>query len=961
MTAPIRILYVDDNPHDRALVRDALEREHDKFRVTEAASRAEFEQQLAAGTFELVLSDFNILGFTGLQVLDAVRAKLPRLPVVIVTGTGSEEIGVEAMKRGAADYVIKTPRHIQRLPQSILTVLEKRRLQNEREKIDAQLRESEALFHTLAKGSPVGIFRTDAGGECTYVNERWSELAGLDPQSALGRGWMNAIHPDEKEFISELWLQSVAAGRTFQVEYRFLHQDGTIAWVLGQGLPELNDHGEIRGYVGTITDITERNRDRHALELQARIIDQIHDAVAEVDMDGIVRRWNKGSERLLGYTAEEMIGQSIERIYPVETREARQTTVVEPILRKGQHEVEVEHVCKDGRRIWVHLSLSLLRDEAGTPVGTLGFSFEITQRLRTEEDLRLRKRALDASANGVIICNAGLPDLPITYVNPAFETITGYAMEEVLGRSCAFLHADDDAQSGLENIRIALEAQVDCSVLVRNYRKDGKLFWNDLHIAPVRDADGKVTHFVGIQNDVTERIEQQNDLVHRANHDELTGLENRSAMRAALDMVLADKHAMMLHVGVIVLNLDRLHHVNDTLGYGAGDLVLIEAAKRLRSLATTFSCTAGRIGGDEFLLVTGVGDSTGSYESIARAAMLALAQPYIVDGQSVYLTCSAGVSWSPEAGIDAAQLLGQADLALNLAKQRGRNQLVLYSAERSADLADRIGVGTQMRAALQRQEIALHYQPLIDARHGTIAGAEALMRWHSATLGPIGPGRFIPIAEDTGMIVPLGDWALRSAIAQIGAWHAAGWRVVPLSVNVSAVQFQRPEFIAEIEDALREGGVAPGLLKIEITESVVMQDAQTAVMLLNRLRQLGVRISLDDFGTGYSSLGYLRQLPIDEIKIDQSFVRDIIDDSYAATLCRAIIAMSQQLHLTVVAEGVEATAQAHFLKDAGCQLLQGFLFSKAVPTTQLEELLVGNARWTLDGHRLNPRSTVSAH
>ena len=951
MAAQTRILYVDDNAHDRALVRDALEQDNGEFSLTEASSRAEFEQQLANGSFDLVLSDFNILGFTGLQVLDAVRARHPRLPVVIVTGTGSEETGVEAMKRGAADYVIKTARHIQRLPQTILIALEKRKLEDERAQIDAQLHESEALFHTLARASPVGIFRTDSHGECAYVNERWSELAGLPADAARARGWVAALHSDDRERISSLWQQCVQSGQPFQAEYRFLRADGQATWVLGQGLPEITDTGEIRGYVGTITDITERNRDRLALQLQSRIIDQIHDAVAEVDMDGIVRRWNKGSERLLGYTVEEMIGQPIERIYPPESKGSRLQLVIEPVLKNGQHDLEVEHVCKDGRRIWVHLSLSLLRDEAGTPIGTLGYSIEITERLRAEEELRLRQRALDASANGVVICNAALPGLPIIYVNPAFETITGYPSEEALGRSCAFLQGADGEQAGLAEVRTALKAQVDCRVLLRNYRKDGGLFWNELHIAPVRDADGRVTHFVGIQSDVTERVEQQNDLVHRANHDELTGLANRQAMRGQLDEILTAGRSNALQVGVIVLNIDRLHHVNDTLGYAAGDQVLVQVAQRLRRLSAALECTAGRIGGDEFLLMTGPQQTAATFETIAGQATHDLSQPYAVDGQSVYLTCSAGVSWSPDAGSDAAQLLGQADLALNLAKQRGRNQIVLYSAERSADLADRIGVGAEMREALQRQEVQLHYQPLVDAVHGTIAGAEALMRWHSAKLGPIGPSRFIPIAEDTGMIIRLGDWALHSAIDQISAWRADARPVVPLSVNVSAVQFQRPEFIAEIEDALRHAQVAPGLLKIEITESVVMEDAQTTVMMLKRLKQLGVRISLDDFGTGYSSLGYLRQLPIDEIKIDQSFVKDVIDDSYAATLCRAIIAMSQQLNFTVVAEGVETEAQAHFLKAAGCQLLQGFLFSKAVPAHLLGELLDDGACWTLDGRR----------
>jgi EAL domain-containing protein (putative c-di-GMP-specific phosphodiesterase class I) len=308
-----------------------------------------------------------------------------------------------------------------------------------------------------------------------------------------------------------------------------------------------------------------------------------------------------------------------------------------------------------------------------------------------------------------------------------------------------------------------------------------------------------------------------------------------------------------------------------------------------------------------------------------------------------------GVSWFPESGSDSAQLLGQADLALNIAKQQGRNRVVMYSAERSSDMAERIVVGAEMREALQRDEIRLHYQPLVDAARGGIVGAEALMRWTNARLGSVSPGRFIPVAEDTGMIIRLGDYALRTAIAQMQAWEAEGRPAVPVSVNVSAWQFQRPEFIAEIEGSLRDAGERPGLLKLELTESTVMDDVQAAVQKMARLKQLGVRISLDDFGTGYSSLGYLRNLPIDEIKIDQSFVRDITSDSYALTLCRAIIAMSQQLHFTVVAEGVETPAQAELLRAAGCQLLQGFLYSKAVAASDFGALLVRGMRWTPDG------------
>jgi diguanylate cyclase (GGDEF)-like protein/PAS domain S-box-containing protein len=702
MEAPIRILYVDDSAHDRALVRDALEREHGGFQVTEANSRAEFEAQLRSGDYDLVLSDFNILGFDGLQVIDIVAARRPDLPVVIVTGTGSEEIGVEAMKRGAADYVIKTLRHIRRLPQSILMVLERKRLKQEKGIADAQLKESEALFHTLAKVAPVGIFRTNAAGGHVYSNQRWSEIAGISQQAATGRGWTEALHPDDRRRVAEAWYRSVASGLSFQSEYRFQRPDGSVAWVLEQAAPDLGDAGEVRGYVGTIIDITER-------------------------------------------------------------------------------------------------------------------------------------------------------------------------------------------------------------------------------------------------------VERQNELTYRANHDELTGIANRAAIREALEERLREVGARG-RVGVIALNVDRVHQINDTLGYAIGDAVLIEVAQRLCRLAAELGCNIGRIGGDEFVLITAAVSAHGSFEAVAQQCMHALAQPYGVDGQMLYLTCCAGVSWFPESGEDAAKLLSEADLALNLAKRRGRGQIAVFSPNRSAELAERIVIGSDMRGALSRHEMQLHYQPLIDAARGCIAGVEALMRWNSAKLGSVAPSQFVPIAEDTGFIVQLGDWALREAITQIGAWSGNG-RAVPISVNVSAGQFHRAEFIEELEHDLHESSIAPRLLKIEITESMLMGNEEATIDMLHRLKRLGVRISLDDFGTGYSSLSYLRKLPIDEIKIDRSFVSDITHDSYAATLCRAIIAMSQQLTLTVIAEGVETQAQAAFLRDAGCQLMQGFLFSGPVAADAMGKLLAEDAAWTLGGKR----------
>jgi diguanylate cyclase (GGDEF)-like protein/PAS domain S-box-containing protein len=598
------------------------------------------------------------------------------------------------------------------------------------------------------------------------------------------------------------------------------------------------------------------------------------------------------------------------------------------------HSLDHRMLRRDGSVLWVHAEGELIAGKDGLPPRFMGTLVDITQRKHDDEE---RQQVFERITDAFVALDT---NWIYTYVNSKAAQIFGRRPEDLIGKHI-WTEFPEGVDQPFHHYYQQAMAEQKPLLLEEYYPPYDRWFENRIYPSP----EGLTIYF----HDITERVRQQQALMRRVTHDELTGLPNRGALRESIDALLADDESGTPRVGVIVLNIDRLHHVNDSLGYDVGDQVLVEAAARLRRFAAADGCSVGRIGGDEFLLIKPLTGAAGTLEAVARAAAHVLAQPYSINEQPVYVTCSAGVSWSPEAGRDAAQLLGQADLALNIAKQRGRNQFALYSEERSADMADRIVVTTQLRQALQRNEMQLYYHPVVDAVRGTIVSAEALMRWTNPTLGAVSPGRFIPIAEDTGMIIRLGDWVLRSAIAEIGVWRARGRYAVPLSVNVSAVQFQRPEFVEEIQDALHHAGVEPGLLKLEITESVVMEDKQTAVNMLKQLRALGVRISLDDFGTGYSSLGQLRMLPIDEIKIDQSFIRDVNDDMYAATLCRAIIAMSRQLRFTVVAEGVETAAQARFLNDAGCQLLQGFLFSRPVAAPVLGQWLADDTHWALDG------------
>ena len=686
---------------------------------------------------------------------------------------------------------------------------------------------------------------------------------------------------------------------------------------------------------------------RDKLELQAQKTDEVEARLAKAQQVARIGflDWDLATDQI--YWSDEMLqimgmapganrqtlASTVARVHP-DDRAASEASVRRAVEGLAPHSLDHRVLHEDGTVRWVHAEGELIRDDAGVPVRFLGTQVDISQRKREEAERRLVfERITDAFV-------ALDKDWIYTYVNSKAAQLLGRTPEELIGKHIWTEFPEGRNQPFARYYEQAMAEQA--PLLLEEYSAvHDRWFENRIYPSP----EGLTIYF----HDITERVRQQQALEKRASSDELTDLPNRRALREALDGQLSAARGAVQRIGVIVLNIDRLHHVNDTLGYGAGDQVLVEAARRLLVFAEANHCHVGRVGGDEFALVTTQALPIAGMQTIAQEAAHALAQPYAIDRESVYLTCSAGVAWSPEAGTDSAQLLGQADLALNTAKQRGRNQFAVFSGERAADLTERIAVTTEMRQALQREEFALHYQPVVDAGDGRIVGAEALMRWNNPKLGVVDPNRFIPIAEDTGMIVRLGDWALRTALAELGAWQAAGRRTVPLSVNVSAVQFQRTEFVDEIEDALRQAGVAPALLKLEITESVVLDDTQTAVMMLDRLKRLGVRIALDDFGTGYSSLGQLRRLPIDEVKIDQGFVRDINHDKYAATLCRAIIAMSQQLHFKVVAEGVETAAQARLLTDAGCQLLQGFLFSRPLVANALGEIVAANTRWRLDG------------
>ncbi len=567
-----------------------------------------------------------------------------------------------------------------------------------------------------------------------------------------------------------------------------------------------------------------------------------------------------------------------------------------------------------------------------------------------QSSLRQLSRALESSHNGVMITSSTQLDHPIVYVNPAFERITGYAPEEVIGQSGRFLVRDDLNQRGLGTIREALRNHKEAHAILRNYRKDGSLFWNELFIAPVRDEGGEITtHFVSIINDVSERISYEQQLEFHANHDSLTGLANRNLLNDRINQALAQARADNLMIGVLLLDLDRFKLVNDGFGHSPANELLKSVAHRLNQ-SVRDTDTVARLGGDEFVVVVNRLQSADDLSLVAGKILRALNQPFIMEGKEIFVTASIGAALYPRDGDHGEALLRNADVAMYRVKEHGRNSYRFYTPEMTHMAIDRLDMEGNLRRALERDELLVYYQPLVSLESGEIVGAEALARWNHPRIGMIQPGEFIPLAEDTGLIIPLGQQLLRQVCHDLTAWQADRLPPIRVAINLSARQFRQEDLVSHIRSILETAQIDGECLTFELTESMVMHDVENTLITLRELKNLGAAIALDDFGTGYSSLSYLKRFPIDTLKIDRSFVRDIHQDQDDAAIAHAVIAMAHKLGIKVIAEGVECREQLELLRDFSCDSIQGYFFSRPIPAAEFTLLLK-------QGHKLAASQT----
>ena len=1010
----VRILMVEDSEDDALLALRALRRGGFEVTYRRVQTAAELTAALAEGHWDAVLSDYNLPGFNGIRALDIFRSAGLDIPFIVISGTIGEETAVDLMKAGASDYIMK--HNLARLAPALDRELKEAQRRAEGRSVNRERELAMEEVHKLSQAiaqSPVSVLITDRQGLIEYVNPYFCQTSGYGFDELIGRNpriIQSGTTPVQT--YQQMW-QALLSGQEWRGEMVNRKKSGDLYWERIVASPITDAGGEITHYIGVKEDITQqkcselelRRANRtltmirachqvlvHATD-EAALLDGICGCI--VDGGGYVGVWvglaEHDAQRRVRPVAQRGIEDAalwaaINAVTWSDTELGRGPTGTS--ARTGQTVVardlnETRNLPWRDRlqRLGVKAVISLALKAGGVVLGTvtmysreedafddhevdllteladdLAYGMaalrETAKRSFTEKQLSLRQQAMDSSSNGIMITAVAEPDKPLIYVNPAFEQITGYASGEVIGRNPRFLFDGDLDQPGLVEVRASLRAGRSARAVLRNFRKDGSVFWNELSLAPVCDGAGVVTHYIGIINDVTERVNYEVQLAHQANHDALTALANRNLLtdRMAQALTYAQRAARL--VAVMLLDLDRFKLVNDGLGHVVGDALLKVVAERLQACVRPGD-TVARLGGDEFVLVMADVAYEHDVAPLVRNVLHALAQNMNVGGHDVVTTASVGIALYPRDGDDVPTLLKNADVAMYRAKELGRNSFQFYTVDMNARTLQRLELETALRRAVERNELVLHYQPKVELQRGQVVGAEALIRWRHPVLGMVSPADFIPLAEDTGLIVPIGEWVINTACRQLKAWQHEGLQNISLAVNLSARQFEQVGLPGLVANALRVNELQAHVLELEVTESAVMRDPARTVAVLRELKQIGVQLSLDDFGTGYSSLSYLKRFPIDTLKIDQSFVRDITTDPDDAVIAMAVISLAHSLKRKVVAEGVETEAQLNYLRRHGCDEMQGYYFSRPLPAGEFATLL-------REGHALPPADTVDA-
>ncbi len=765
----------------------------------------------------------------------------------------------------------------------------------------------------------------------------------------LGRPIRELWEPESYLRASPVLLDALAGvAGTFEGELR---GNGVCRYVQGSFQPDHDAHGEVVGVFALFVDLSER----HALETRLRESEERffgafqHAAIgmALVNPDGRFLRVNAAVCAMLGYSEDEFLSLTIADVTHPDDLDA-DLHLLRAMLagQTDSYQLEKRNFHKDGHVVTIQLSVSVVRDAAGQPLYFVSQVQDVSQRKQFEEALfrerELAEVTLNSIGDAVITTDTALR---ITSLNPIAEAMTGWSTGEAQGRPMEEIFQLVDATTGEPVVCPLHEALrrnliVDLAGKTALRHRNGFVTPVEDSAAPIHDLAGHVIGGVIVFHDISETRALALKMIHLAQHDTLTGLPNRTLLHTRIGQAVATAARRQQQGALLHMDISQFKRINEVHGHDVGDRVLQAMAARIRGVLRNDDMVS-RCSGDEFIVLLPHIDSSGDAVQLAERLLVECGSIRLPEVGSLSLRISIGISLFPGDASSADSLLNHADCAMYEMKASGRHGFRLFTPEMNQREAARRRIDTALGQALARQQLSLYYQPKVDVEHDRIVGAEALLRWHADGREVSVPEQFIPVAEDSGLIVPIGTWVLQQACLQARRWQRDGYPV-PISVNVSPLQLQQADFCDQLDTALRQAGLPAGLLELELTERTVMSGGDATTELLRRIKQRGVRLSLDDFGTGYCSLAYLKHFPVDTLKIDRAFVHDIATDEDTATITAAIIGMARSLNKAVVAEGVETAEQRDFLRQAGCSVLQGYLYGRPMPAERLTPLLVAN-------------------
>ncbi|HUK02457.1 MAG TPA: EAL domain-containing protein [Steroidobacteraceae bacterium] len=805
----------------------------------------------------------------------------------------------------------------------------------------------------VARRTGYSVTVSDAQRRLIWVNDSFTRLTGYTPAEAIGRKTSALLYFEGTDAATvDRVRQSFARKQGERFEILVRGKDGREWWLDTDARPVLDQRGELLAWVCIQADVTEQVSLREAIlasESHARALEEERRHASErleIIADNVpgmifqLRVRPNGAPQLLyaspgasavyGLTAEELKREPmlLFKVLPAEDRAAQMQAIEEAKRTLSNWHIEQRIIRPDGTPAWIEGD-ALPRREADGSTIWIGYVGDVTGHKLAERELRASETKLrslyDLSPLGIALNDR---DGRFLQVNQAIEVITGYSRAEMLSTNWWDWAVDKDDPGQRARVESLLAAGRFGPVEKELVRKDGVRVPVQITGIIVRAPDG-AQHIWSMVEDISVRKRSEQRIAFLAYHDALTGLENRFGLRAQLDTILTEGAIARTRTAVMLIDLDRFKVVNDTLGHDVGDRLLVEVARRIRASVRSTDVVA-RLGGDEFVVVIPGLREDMPLESIVRKMFTELRGNIDLPGRTIYCSCSVGVSVAPQDGADSTTLLKHADLAMYAAKAGGGDAFRLFQSSMTPGI-DRLSIETELRGALERQELVLHYQPRVDTISGRPTGMEALVRWNHPTRGLLSPAVFIPIAEETGLIEPLGEFVLREACKDLRAWLDMGREPLRVSVNLSPIQFAREDLAERVADAIAAAGIEPRLLELEITESAAMSSPEQAVRHLAKLKTLGVTLAIDDFGTGHSSLSRLKLFNVDCLKIDRSLVKDCAADAYDGALCRATIALGRALGLEVVAEGVETHEQWQFLAQERCSNIQGYLLARPMP------------------------------